>query len=220
MSTAGDLLERLDAYVNRVDPDYLQNRYMFLNAGHRWVERKFHAREALYGKWLTTDRIPMGVGAVPLPGCYRPSAELRVYRMPERQALTKIRPTYLREPFIDQGRSIDLRDTTQLGVPSYYAVYGRALEIRPLPAEPLDLEITGTGWADPMSVESDETVLTQDAPDAVLYSALREVWLFLGDEPQMAYWQTQAERAVSEWILDRTSEELPLPPPLYMEVPG
>jgi hypothetical protein len=97
-------------------------------------------------------------------------------------------------------------------------VIGRSLELRPLPSKPLDIEVQGTGWADPLMFDTDETVLTQEAPYAVLYAALREVWLFLGDEPQMVYWQTQAERAVIEWVGDRIHEENW--PVMFMEVPG
>ena len=56
--TAGELLRLLDSYVNRIDPDYINHRYDFLNAGHRWVEQKFHFREAQYQKWQMTESLP------------------------------------------------------------------------------------------------------------------------------------------------------------------
>lgn len=218
--TAGDLLRLLDSYSNRRDPDYVDHRLDFLNAGMRWVEQKWHGREAQYGRWAVTDSLQAAVGVVPLPACYRASAELRVSILPNRTGLARIAPAGLREgPWLDQvGAAWDFRQTQQLGTPTHYAVIGRSLELRPLPNAPLDIEITGTGWADPLMLMTDETVLTQEAPYAVLYAALREVWLYLGDEPQMTYWQTQAERAVVEWVGDRLHEEHP--PQLVMETPG
>jgi hypothetical protein len=105
-----------------------------------------------------------------------------------------------------------------LGTPLYFTVLGRSLQIRPLPSVEADIEIVGTGWADPLLLDTDESVLSQEAPDAILYAALREVWLFMGDDPQQTYWQKQAERAVAEWMADRLQEEHP--PTLVMEVPG
>jgi len=217
--TLGDLRTKVKAYTNRDDPDFLDNLDHFIHAGHRWLERKFHGKEALYGYWATTDPIAVGVGAVPLPACYRASAELRVYALPERAPLTRIVPRALREPFADaNGIEIDLRNTGTLGTPTYFAVLGRSLQIRPLPYAIMDLEIVGTGWADPMRDPLDETVLTQEAPDAVIYAACRETWLFFGDEAQVTYWEAQAGKAVDEWISDRVHEESP--PVMVMEIPG
>jgi hypothetical protein len=217
--TLAQLRTRLEQYANRNDPDFLNNRDEFLRTGHRWVERKFLAAEPMYARWQVTEALAIGVGTLPLPGCYRHSAELRVYRLPDRVSLERIPPRGLRDPMcLHDGTAIDLRNTQQLGTPTYFAVLGRSLAIRPLPSTETDLEIVGTGWADPMQLDSDETVLTQEAPDAVLYAALREVWLFMGDDPQQTYWQTQAERAVQEWMADRIAEEHP--PHLWMEVPG
>jgi hypothetical protein len=217
--TLGDLRTKVKAYVNRDDPDFLDNLDHFIQAGHRWIERKYHAKEAFYSKWQTEQPVPHAVGVVALPACYRASAELRVYRLPERAPLTRIAPPCLREPFrTSAGLEVDLRDTTVLGTPLYFAVMGRSLQIRPLPAIPLDLEIVGTGWAEPMTQDRDETVLTQEAPDAVIYAAVRELWLFMGDEPQQTYWENQASRATQEWIGDRVHEETA--PLLIMEIPG
>jgi hypothetical protein len=217
--TLGDLRTKVTAYVNRDDPEFLDNLDHFIHAGHRWLERKFHGREALYGHWATSDSVGVGVGTVPLPACYRASAELRVYRLPDRIPLARIHPRDLRDPFTNaDGIDIDLRTPGTLGTPSYFAVLGRSLAIRPLPSEALDLEIVGTGWAEPMHAPLDETVLTQDAPDAVIYAAARETWLFFGDDAQVTYWEAQAGKAVDEWISDRVHEESP--GPMVMEVPG
>jgi hypothetical protein len=215
----GQLLTTLDSYANRRDPDYVDNRTHFIQAGHRWIERKFIAKETFYQKWTTTEKVPVGVGAVPLPACYRASAELRVYRIEDGGPLIRIPTRGLHEPFTDRdGAVIDASSTTVLGTPLYYAVIGRSLSIRPLPSAALDLEIAGTGWAEPLVASDSETVLTQEASDAVLYAALRELWLFMGDDSQQTYWEGQAVRAVNEWMGDRLLEESP--PPLVMETPG
>jgi len=217
--TLEQILGHVDRYVNRTDPDYVTNRIAFVQAGHRWIERKFHGKEALFGRWDSAERVEAHVGVVPLPACYRASAELRVRRLPDRAPLRRIPPRAIRsEVQLDDGIVLDLRDTSQYDLPLYFAVAGRALEIRPLPAVALDLEIEGTGWAEPLTNPLDETVLSQEAPDAVIYAACREVWLFMGDEPQMMYWQAQAGQAVAEWIADRVAEEEP--PTLVMETPG
>jgi hypothetical protein len=218
--TAGELLRLLDAYANRLDPDYVTHRWDFLNAGHRWVEQKFHGREAQYAKWQVTDSLPIGVAVLPLPACYRASAEIRVSLLPDRTALARVKPSDLRVgPWVDPtGVAHDFRSTTTLGTPTHYAISGRSIELRPVPAIETDVEISGTGWADPMLAETNETVLTQEAPYAVLYASLRECWLFMGDDPQQQYWATQAERAVAEWIGDRVHEEHP--PVMVMEVYG
>jgi hypothetical protein len=216
----GELLGHLDQYVNRDDPDYVSNRLHFIQAGHRWLERKFHGREALFAKWDTTTPLLIGSGTVPLPACYRASAELRVALLPERTPLTRIPPAAIRTPWqLADGTVLDFRQQPlPLGTPGYFAVYGRALELRPLTDRTRDVEIQGTGWSEPLLLPDDETVLTQEAPDAVLYAAAREVWLFMGDQPQKDYWEAQAAAAVGEWIQDRIHEETPVTP--VMEVPG
>ena len=218
--TAGELLLLLDAYVNRIDPDYVDHRFDFLNAGHRWVEQKFHFREAQYQKWQVSESLPAGVAVFGLPACYRHSAEIRVSLLPDRTALARVKPSDLRVgPWVDPaGVAYDFRNTSTLGTPTHYAINGRSVELRPVPAVETEVEVSGTGWADPMTSEANETVLTQEAPYAVLYASLRECWLFMGDDPQQAYWAAQAERAVVEWAGDRIHEENP--PTMYMEVPG
>jgi hypothetical protein len=217
--TFAEIRARVDACVNRLDQDYLANRDECIRAGHRYVERKFLGREVMFERWTTSDQIPAGVGTVPLSACYRASAELRVYLLPDRVPLTRIRTPWLREPFTSEDAlRIDLRNMNTLGTPTYFAVQGRTVLIRPLPAEPIDLEIVGTGWAEPLMGDLDETVVSQEAPDALIYASCAEVWKLLGDEPQMTYWQTQADKAIGEWMADRLHEEEP--PVLYMEVPG
>jgi hypothetical protein len=216
--TFAEIRARVDACVNRLDQDYLANRDECIRAGHRYIERKFLAREGMFARWTTTEQIPVAVGTVPLPACYRASAELRVYRLPDRTPLTRIRTPWLREPFLEDGLSMNFRNLSQLGPPTHFAVQGRTVLIRPLPAEALDLEIVGTGWADPLLGDLDETVVSQEAPDALIYASCAEVWKLLGDEPQMTYWQTQADKAIAEWALDRLHEEEP--PVLVMEVPS
>jgi hypothetical protein len=204
--------------MNRNDPDIVDHVDDFVNAGVRYVERKFLGAEPLYAKWQNSETIEVGVGAVPLPACWRPSAELRVYRLPDRVRLTRIHPVWLKEPFQVDGTTVDLRTMSVLGTPTYYAVLGRSLALRPLPSVPLDIEIVGTGFADPLAHPTDESVVTQSAPDAVLYAACREAWLTLGDEPQMTYWEKQADAAIAAWIGDRVHSETLAP--LVMEVPG
>jgi hypothetical protein len=204
--------------MNRSDSDIVDHVDDFVNAGVRYVERKFLGAEPLYAKWQNSETIEVGVGAVPLPACWRPSAELRVYRLPDRVRLTRIHPVALKEPFQVDGTTVDLRTMSVLGTPTYYAVLGRSLALRPLPSVPLDIEIVGTGFADPLALPTDESVVTQSAPDAVLYAACREAWLTLGDEPQMLYWEKQADAAIAAWIGDRVHSETLAP--LVMEVPG
>jgi hypothetical protein len=219
MARLAELRTRFLYTMNRTDPDTVDHVDEFINAGVRYVERKFLGAEALYARWQDTDSVPTGVGTVPLPACWRPSAELRVYRLPDRAVLIRIPFRYLREPFTDTGNlAIDLRDTSQLGTPAYYALLGRSLAIRPVPSAPVDLEIVGTGYADPLVYPDDESIVTQSAPDAVLYAACREAWMTFGDEPQMTYWENQAKAAIGEWVGDRVhSETLGA---LVMETPG
>jgi hypothetical protein len=217
--TFAQIRARVDACVNRLDADYTSNRDECIRAGHRYVERKFLGREVMFERWTTSDQIPAGVGTVPLSACYRASAELRVYVLPDRRPLERIRTPWLREPYMNSdGLSVDFRNTSTLGTPSAFAVQGRTILLRPLPAEPLDLEIVGTGWAEPLMWDADETVVSQEAPDALIYASNAEVWKLLGDEPQFTYWQTQADKAIAEWALDRLHEEEP--PILIMEVYG
>jgi hypothetical protein len=216
--TFKEIRARVDATVNRLDPDYVQNRDELIRAGHRFLERKFTGRQALYSQWATTDRVPQGVGTVPLPACYRASAELAVYLLPERTKLDRIPPRMFRDPFVNaDGLAVDLRGEA-LGTPQYVTVRGRTLALRPLPSTDIDVEIVGTGWAEPLVLDHDESVLTQGAPDAVIYAACREVWLFLGDDPQKTYWETQAVAAIQEWLADQTAEEVVVP--YVMAVPG
>jgi hypothetical protein len=217
--TLAQLRARFLYTMNRTDPDIVDHVDEHINAGIRYVERKFLGPEPMYERWQNAETLPAGVGTVPLPGCWRPSAELRVYTVPERALLTRIPVRYLREPFqTTGGQAVDLRNTQVLGTPLYYALLGRSLALRPLPATGFDLEIIGTGYADPLLYPEDESVVTQSAPDAVLYAACREAWLTLGDDPQMQYWQGQADKAIGEWTGDRVhSETLG---PLVMDTPG
>jgi hypothetical protein len=217
--TFKEIRARVDAMVNRLDQDYFANRDECIRAGHRYCERKALLRETMFERWTTSDQIPAGVGTVPLSACYRASAELRVYRLPDRIPLTRIRTPWLREPFrTDDGQNVDLRNLTTLGIPTYFAVQGRTVLLRPLPAEALDLEIVGTGWAEPLTGDLDETVISQSAPDALIYASCMEVWRLLGDEPQVTFWQNAADKAIAEFVADQLHEEEP--PILVMTVPG
>ena len=115
--TAGELLRLLDAYVNRIDPDYVDHRYDFLNAGHRWVEQKFHFREAQYQKWQMTESLPAGVAVLALPACYRHSAEIRVTLLPDRTALARVKPADLRVGSVGRSDGVehDFRSTPHAG---------------------------------------------------------------------------------------------------------
>jgi hypothetical protein len=214
-----DIREKVTAYVNRNDPDFVDNLDHFIQAGHRWLERKFHGREALFARWEDVEQLPPRVGVVPLPACYRASAELRVRRLPDRIGVQRVPLMALRMPYtLADGTELRLQDTTLAGDALYFAVNGRALELRPLSDRTTEIEIEGTGWAEPMRQPEDETVLTQEAPDAVIYAACREVWLFMGDDPQKTYWEAQAGAAIDEWVRDQVHQETP--PPLVSEIPG
>ena len=138
-----------------MDPDYVDHRYDFLNAGHRWCEQKFHFREAQYAKWQMSESLPAGVAVLALPACYRHSAEIRVSLLPDRTALTRVKPADLRVgPWVDSGRSVtsDFRSTSTLGdadaLRHCWAVpRAAARAIGPTPSS----RSVGTGWADPMS---------------------------------------------------------------------
>jgi hypothetical protein len=202
-------------YSGRSDPDFLTNVDDFIRLGHRYVERAWQGREAYFAAWTYSVIVAPGWGSIALPKDYRPSAQLSMYlaptdtlqygtqleRMPA-DAMFSDRPWQLSD-----GTILHPYDNITRGEPRVFAALSRSLHFRPVNAADRVLHISGSAWATPLTYDSDETVVSQGAPDAVLYAALREAWSFLGDPVQKATWEAEATRAIEAWMRDATHEE-------------
>jgi hypothetical protein len=228
--TLAEIRRLVTNYSGRTDPDFLNNVDDFIRIGHRYVERAWHGREQQFASWTYQVPLQPGNSAIPLPPQYRPSAELILHTAaPEdwatdRRVLERV-PTaamMTTEPWrLADGTTIPLENPFLLGEPRVFSVFGRVLFVRPSAASPKRLYVTATGWATPLTYDADETVVSQAAPDAVLYAALREAWSFLGDPVQKATWEGEATRAIEAWVRDGTHEEVGAHGlPLVMQVPG
>ena len=74
--------------------------------------------------------------------------------LPDRTALARVKPADLRAgPWVDPaGVASRLPEhDARWETPTHYAIVGRSIELRPVPATDTDVEISGTGWADPMT---------------------------------------------------------------------
>jgi hypothetical protein len=231
--TLAEIRRLVTNYSGRTDPDFLNNVDDFIRLGHRYVERAWIGREQhLVPSWSQTFPLPAGHGVIQLPAAYRHSAALQLYladpavggvgvplmRFPQ-DAVAGPQPWRMPD-----GRTINLLDFGP-GEPIAYVVAGRQLHLRPLAAAAREVHISGLGWAEPLRYDSDETVVSQAAPEAVLYAALREAWSFLGDPIQKATWEAEATRAIEAWMRDGTQEELGAARgmtglPLHMDVFG
>jgi hypothetical protein len=228
--TLAEIRRLVTNYSGRTDPDFLTNVDDMIRLGHRYVERAWLGREQYYTVWTHAVIVDPGQNLVALPKDYRPSAQLSVHVTPpddpghlgtilERvpiDAMLSDRPWRLSD-----GTVLDLYDVAY-GSPRVYAVWlGRTVTFRPPNATALLVRLGGQAWSAPLTFDSDETVVSQQAPEAVLYAALREAWSFLGDPVQKATWEGEATRAIEAWMRDGTHQETAAQGlPLVMQVPG
>jgi hypothetical protein len=230
--TLAELRRLVTNYSGRTDPDFLNNVDDMIRLGHRYVERAWLGREQQFMYWEQQGVLAAGQFLLPLPAHYRHSAELRVTAYPaptgartlpwHQLERVPLEAMVVDAPWrLSDGTTIDAYDYLTRGEPRVYAVAGRMLEVRPTPAAPVQIVTTASGWASPLTYDSDETVVSQAAPDAVLYAALREAWSFLGDPVQKATWEGEAIRAIEAWMRDGVQEEIAAQGlPLVMQEPG
>jgi hypothetical protein len=228
--TLAELRRLVTNYSGRTDPDFLTNVDDFIRLGHRYVERAWQGRESMFSVFVQTVPMAAGVGSVPVPAAYRPSAGLNVHLYPPNDLGTRA-IDLIRIPLeafttdapwrLPDGTTIDAFDRWTRGTPRVYCFHGRQVVVRPVNAEAQTIAITATGWAEPLRYDADETVVSQAAGEAVLYAALREAWSFLGDPAQKATWEAEATRAIEAWMRDGTQDDLHQHGlPLVMQVPG
>ena len=206
-----DLRTRLDTHVNRSDAPYTTNRDFFLNSGLRWIQRALLTDVGTPSVWTNTGDLIAGVSAVLLPTDYRPSGRTRLYRQSGTTwgEIRRIPLEYLEQPFYDQAAraTVDLKDLTVRGVPSYFAVRGRVLEIRPPANAATTLRLHGLGWLLPLAQPTDTNLLTIEAEDLVLYAGCYATWLFFEDLGRAEFWRDQAKDAALHWAGDRVHLE-------------
>jgi hypothetical protein len=216
-------------YSGRTDPDFVNNVDDFIRLGHRFVERAWFGREQHFLGWVYQSTIPAGQRHVVLPATYRPSVQLTLH-LASAAAPDDFHPLE-RVPIeamhvegtwrLSDGTTINLYDLRLRGRPRAYCVMGRQLHTRPAAETDYHVWLTAGTWAEPLRYDSDETVVSQSAPEAVLYAALREAWSFLGDPVQKATWEAEATRAIEAWMRDGTQEETTAHGiPLVMDVYG
>jgi hypothetical protein len=227
--TLQNLRYLLVTWMGRTDPDFVNNTDHLIRLGHRYVERQWQGREQQFTVWV--QQVPMAAGTwwVPLPAEYRASAALNVDMYPPNNVWVPAKQL-VRVPVdafavdapwrLPDGTTINAYDRWTPGEPRVYCVMGRQLQVRPVAAAAQTIAITGTGWTVPLWYDTDETIVTQAAGEAVLYAALREAWGFLGDPVQKATWEAEANRAIETWVRDGTQGELAARLPLVMETPG
>jgi hypothetical protein len=229
--TLKELRDLLIAYAGRTDPEFLGHATDFVKLGHRWVERQWSGREQFFVVWRQPVTVPAGSGGVFLPPEYRESQQLTVHaadptgppddmgtpleRVPM-EAMVQAGPWRLSD-----GTLINLYDRLARGRPRAYAIYlNRMAAFRPISAMPLTLWVAGSAWSALVNDE-DQTYVALEAPQAVLYAALREAWAFLGDPVQKATWEAEAQRAVDFWVRDSMQQEVAAGGlPLVMQTPG
>jgi hypothetical protein len=221
------------AYAGRSDPEFLNNVDHLIRAAHRWVEGKWLGREQYFVGWGHNVMIYPGYGdgGVSLPKDHRPSGQLTVSMVPvdEPNAVGRTLERVPMEAFasdtpwrLSDGTLVHLADQVTRGDPRAFGVYfGRTLAWRPLAARQMFVDLAGNAWSQPLNFDSDETVVTQQAPYAVVYAALRETWAFLGDPVQKATWEAEALRAVEQWMGDSMHQDTAAQGlPLVMQTPG
>jgi hypothetical protein len=229
--TLAEIRRLVTNYSGRTDPDFLTNVDDFIRLGHRYVERAWVGREQHYTTWGSQVPLTAGSFMIPLPAQYRPSAQLYVYTRPAEgpvygplTELLRVPHTAMAHPDpwrLPDGTVMNLTDLETRGEPRVYAVYGRLLQVRPLAATAKAVWISGLAWAMPLTYDTDETVVSQECPETILYAALREAWSFLGDPAQKATWEAEATRAIEAWMRDGTQQETAAPGlPLVMQTPG
>jgi len=229
--TLAEIRRLVTNFSGRTDPDFVNNVDDFIRLGHRWVERAWSGRETYFEVWRQTALVSAGAGDVWLPANYRPSAQLAVHvspledpNRPHRQLeRVPIEAMLQQAPWRRaDGTLIDLYDHTARGEVQVYAVHvGKGIAFRPAPATDLVVWLSGSAWAMPLTYDTDETYVSVEAPEAVVYAALRETWGFFGDPGQKATWEAEAVRAVEAWMRDGTQEEIAARGiPLVMQTPG
>lgn len=223
MATLSALRTRLDRHANRTDSDYTVNRDFFLNSGLRWIQETLLREVGLDAVWTNAVDVVAGVREVTLPETTRPSSKTRLFRLDgtDRIELRRIPEAWLEDAFfdVDTGTTIDLTDPTVQGVPAYFAIRGRTLQIRPAAQQAYTLELHGLCYVPDLVNASDQNVFTVEAEDLCLYAGLRACWLFFEDQGRMDFWERRAKEAALAWASTRV-EEASADRPLAMETFG
>ena len=209
--TFAELKASMDTYTLRADAPYLAGKAAFINAGLRWIQRKLLTSVGTPVVWQNVGNVIAGTQSVLLPTDFRPSSDITLAWLDgnTRRPIRRIPRRFLDEPFYDQARGTmqDLRTPTTQGVPLYFALRGRVLELRPTANGVYTLELKGLSYLPLLVEDGDSNFLLTEAEDLCTYAAIRQCWLVFEDAGRVEWWTKLASEAALEWMKDRVHEE-------------
>lgn len=94
-------------------------------------------------------------------------------------------------------------DPTVTGTPKYYADYDRQHWLfAPTPAANSPIEVVYTALVEPLDDNNQTNVLTDYAPDMLLYACLLETAPYLKNDERIQTWQARYDRCLKAEVID------------------
>lgn len=109
-------------------------------------------------------------------------------------------PTYFGDiDTVATGQLGDVEATKgETGVPSHTAIIGQTLRLAPVPDKTYNARLAYWATIDPLSDNTQSNWLLTDYPDIYLYASLLPSAPYLRDDPRLAVWERELEKALAE----------------------
>lgn len=190
--TFSKLVEVLQVYLNRYDEDTLEAIPFFINAAEKTILRNLRmpALEKMVSFTLDESGDDQG-GYVNLPLDF---LEMKFVWVDGANSSTLQRVTF--DQLVDNDNRFRKYGYDDPGRP-VWAINANRMYIRGVPGS---VEIYMTYYADvpELSEETDDNILLQLVPDAFLFYSVAEGFRFLMEEQKADYWESQANKRMSQ----------------------
>ena len=192
--TYSSLVAALEDYLDRNNSELVARIPTFIQFAETRVAREL--RILAFTRAVTTALTP-GTAIVAKPADWRETISINLGTGTGNNTRNVVLPrTY------EYLRSYS-SDPTTTGTPKYYADYDRKHWLfAPTPAVASPVEIIYTALVQPLDDNNQTNVLTEYAPDMLLYSALLESAPYLKADDRIQTWQSRYDRCLQAEVID------------------
>lgn len=192
--TYTSLVAALEDYLDRSNTELVARIPTFIQFAETRVAREL--RILAFTRAVTTS-LTAGTAIVAKPADWRETISINLGTGTNNNARNIILPRsyeYLRSY---------APDPTVTGTPKYYADYDRKHWLfAPTPSAPSPIEVVYTALVQPLDANNQTNVLTDYAPDMLLYAALLESAPYLKNDERIAVWQGAYDRCLKAEVID------------------
>lgn len=192
--TYNSLVASIEAYLDRNDSELLANIPQFIKNAETRVARELRILAFIS---VVTNTFTPGTAIVSKPANWRETVGINVGSGTGYNTRNAVLPRtydYLREYW---------PDPSQTGLPKYYADYD--LDhwlVVPTPAAAYPFEVSFYQLLAGLDANNQTNVLTDYAPDMLLYACLLETAPYLKDDERIQTWQARYDRCLQAEVMD------------------